>query len=590
MERCGLRMVTQRGNSPRRLTQRQRGESFGAPLHTRTPRGMTSPRFISSLAIAALGVSATLGAQLPDSTRVRVDSVFARWDRTDSPGCALGISQGGRPVYLHGYGMSDLQHALAITPTSIFHVASISKEFAAYAIALLAADGRLSLDDDVRKYVPEVPDYGPRITIRHLIHHTSGLRDQWQLLGYAGWRDDDLITEDDVLQIIARQRGVNFRPGDEWVYSNTGYTLLAVIVKRVSGQSLREFAQRRIFEPLGMRSTHFHDDHTMIVPGRTSAYQPRAGGGWSISIPVFDTYGATSLFTTAGDLLTWMANLDHPTVGTPALVAAAQTSGVLNDGTATGYGYGLSVGTYRGLTAIGHGGADAGYRAQVERYPERGIAISVLCNASIAAPNVLLRRVADVLLGTSVPPVTLVIDTVPRAFGADVRARWVGLYRDSISQQVLRITLKDDTLRTHDGRVLVPTSDTSVRVANGGSALLLRSSGTTVTGVEQVPRTTRRLILRREAYFSPDRSALAAYAGTYDSEELDVHYTIAVGDSGLVVRQRKIGELKLVPTARDAFTVDYGVFLQFTRAKSGRIDGFTLGDGRVRGVRFVRVP
>lgn len=556
---------------------------------------MTSPRRItslavSSLAMAAVGFSATLGAQLPDSTRVRVDSVFARWDRTDSPGCALGISQGGRPVYLHGYGMSDLQHALAITPTSIFHVASISKEFAAYAVALLAADGRLSLDDDVRKYVPEVPDYGPRITIRNLIHHTSGLRDQWQLLGYAGWRDDDLITEDDVLQIIARQRGVNFKPGDEWVYSNTGYTLLAVIVKRVSGKSLREFAQARIFEPLGMRSTHFHDDHTMIVPGRTSAYQPRAGGGWSISIPVFDTYGATSLFTTAGDLLTWMANLDHPTVGTPSLVAAAQTSGVLNDGTATGYGYGLSVGTYRGLTAIGHGGADAGYRAQVERYPERGIAISVLCNASIAAPNVLLRRVADVLLGNSVPPVTPAIDTVRRAVGADVRARWVGLYRDSVSQQVVRITLAGDTLRLQDGSVLVPTSDTSARINGRASALLLRIAGGKVLGVEQVPRSTRRLLFGRVDAASPDLNALAAYAGTYESAELDVRYTIAVTDSGLVIRHRKISAPALVPTARDAFTVDYGTFLQFTRAKSGKIDGFTLADLRVRGVRFERVP
>ncbi len=553
---------------------------------------MTIARQLALLSLAAAGclAPAALHAQLPDSTRLRVDSVFARWDRTDSPGCSLGISQEGKAVYLHGYGMSDLQHALAITPSSIFHVASISKEFAAYSIALLAADGRLSLDDDVRKYVPEVPDYGPRITIRHLIQHTSGLRDQWQLLSYAGWRDDDLITEGDVLAIIARQRGVNFKPGDEWVYSNTGYTLLAVIVKRVTGQSLRDFAQARIFAPLGMHDTHFHDDHTMIVPGRTSAYQPRDGGGWQISIPVFDTYGATSLFTTADDLLRWMANLDHPTVGTAALVTAAQTSAVLNDGTPTGYGYGLSVGTYRGLTAIGHGGADAGYRAQVERYPERGIAIAVLCNASIANPNLLLHRVADAMLGSSAPVATLAIDTVARTVSPSVKARWVGLYRDSVSQQVLRIALTNDTLRLQDGRLLTTTSDTSARVASGGSALVLRMAGGVVTGVEQIPRSTRRLVFRREASVSPDRAALAAYAGTYDSDELDVRYTIAVGDSGLVVRHRKLGELALAPTATDAFTIDYGVFLQFTRARNGKVNGFTLGDGRVRGVRFERVP
>ncbi len=542
-----------------------------------------------SLAVAVLLGPATLRAQLPDSTRTRVDAVFSRWDRTDSPGCSLGISQDGRPVYARGFGMSDMQHALAITPGSIFHVASISKEFAAYAVALLAADGRLTLDDDIRRYVPEVPDHGPRITIRNLIHHTSGLRDQWQLLGYAGWRDDDLITEGDVLAIVARQRGVNFKPGDEWLYSNTGYTLLAVIVKRVSGQSLREFAQARIFAPLGMRDTHFHDDHTMIVPGRTSAYQPRDGGGWRISIPVFDTYGATSLFTTSGDLLKWMANLDHPTVGTEALVAAAQTSGVLNDGTPTGYGYGLTVGRYRGLTAIGHGGADAGYRAQVERYPERGIAVAVLCNASIAAPNVLLRRVTDVLLGASAPPHVASIDTVTRPVAVAAKQRWVGIYRDTLSQQVMRIRLTNDTLRLLDGRVLATTSDTSARIGNSASALVLRSAGGVVTAVQQLPRNTRDLVFRREVAFTLDRAALAAFAGTYESDELDVRYTLAVTDSGLVMRHRKLGELVMVPTWRDAFTVDYNFFCQFTRDRSGKVTGFTVNDGRVRGVRFDRV-
>lgn len=549
-------------------------------------------RHLLALSLAVAGtVRATNGlAQLPDSTRARVDAVFARWDRTDSPGCALGVSQGGRQVYARGYGMADLQHALAITPASIFHVASISKQFAAVSVALLAADGRLSLDDDVRRYVPEVPDYGTRITIRHLIHHTSGLRDQWQLLGYAGWRfPDDLITERDVLGIVSRQKGLNFRPGDEWVYSNTGYTLLAVIVKRVSGQSLREFAHERIFEPLGMSSTHFHDDHTMIVRGRTSAYEPRTGGGWRISIPVFDTYGATSLFTTVGDLLTWMANLDTPRVGSAVLVRAAQGSGVLNDGTPTGYGYGMSVGTYRGLTAIGHGGADAGYRAQVERYPERGIAIAVLCNASIAGPNVLLRNVADVLLGTSVPPPVVTIDTVPRAASLAAKQRWVGTYRDTVSQGIIRVRLAGDTLLLGDGRRLVTTSDTSARIAGSGSAFVLRQAAGAVTAIVQVPRTTRDLVFHREAPFAPDRAALAAYTGAWYSEELDVRYEVTLGDSGLVVTHRKLDDERLVPASRDAFTMRFDTLVRFTRDRAGRVTGLTITDGRVRGVAFTRV-
>jgi CubicO group peptidase (beta-lactamase class C family) len=234
-----------------------------------------------------------------------------------------------------------------------------------------------------------------------------------------------------------------------------------------------------------MRDTHFHDDHTMIVRGSHLGVRPRPGGGWKISIPVFDTYGATSLFTTAGDMLKWMANLDAPTVGTRALVAAAQTSSTLNDGTPTSYGYGLSIFKYRGLSAIGHGGADAGYRAQVERYPERGIAIAVLCNAAIATPNVLTRNVLDVCLVPALRGRALSIDTVPRAVSAEIKQRWVGTYRDSVSQAVLRVRLAGDTLTLGDGRPLVITSDTSARIAASANALVLRSSGTTVTGVAQ---------------------------------------------------------------------------------------------------------
>ncbi len=527
-------------------------------------------------------------AQLPDSIRTRVDAVFARWDRTDSPGCALGISQAGREVYRRGYGMSDLQHALAITPASIFHVASISKQFAAYSVALLAEGGRLSLDDDVRKYVPEIPDYGRKISIRHLIQHTSGLRDQWQLLGYAGWREDDVITERDVLGIVSRQKRVNFPPGDEYLYSNTGYTLLGVIVHRVSGKTLRAFSEERIFAPLGMRDTHFHDDHTMIVPRRTSAYQPRDGGGWRISIPVFDTYGATSLFTTPSDLLKWMANLDTPAVGSRALVDAAQKSAVLTGGSLIGYGYGFTINTYRGLTAIGHGGADAGYRAQVERYPERGIAIAVLCNASIAGPGVLLRKVADVLLGSSAPPPVVSIDTTPRSVSPAARQRWVGTYRDTVSQQVIRVRLSGDSLLLGDGRNLVTTSDTAARIGVSGNALVLRSSGGAVSGVTQLPRTTRELDFQREESFTPDRAALASYTGSFYSDELDVRYEITLEDSALVIHNRKLDDEKLTPAFRDAFTVGFGATVQFQRDRTGKVTRFTITDGRVRGVRFDR--
>jgi CubicO group peptidase (beta-lactamase class C family) len=307
-------------------------------------------------------------------------------------------------VYSRGYGMANLETGSAITPASIFHVASISKQFAAFSVALLAEDGKLSLDDVIQKYLPEIPVYARPITIRHLIHHTSGLRDQWSLLGMADWRDDDLITENDVLSIVSRQKEINFLPGDEYIYSNTGYTLLGTIVKRVSGKSLREFSDERIFQPLGMTSTHFHDDHTMVVPGRTSAYEPRPGGGWAVSIPVFDTYGATSLFTTVADLLKWEQNFAEPKVGSRGLIEKAQQPTTLTSGRPLNYGYGLSIETYRGVRGVGHGGADAGYRSDVVRFPDSGLAVAVLCNASNSGPGGLARKVADILLEKQLAP------------------------------------------------------------------------------------------------------------------------------------------------------------------------------------------
>jgi CubicO group peptidase (beta-lactamase class C family) len=283
---------------------------------------------LPALAAALLAASRSPGQASADTTTRAVDRVFEAFRDTEGPGCALGVGRNGRAIYERGYGMANLETGTPIRPSSIFHVASVSKQFTAMAIMLLARDGKLSVDDNIRKYLPEIPDYGTPITIRHLLNHTSGLRDQWELLALARGRfEENRITEADVMDIVPRQKALNFTPGSEYLYSNTGYTLLAVIVKRVSGLSLRDFADQRIFKPLGMTSTHFHDDYTMLVPGRTSAYAPR-GSSWHVSIPNFDTYGATSLYTTVGDLVKWEANFDNPIVGDKALSSKCKRRGV----------------------------------------------------------------------------------------------------------------------------------------------------------------------------------------------------------------------------------------------------------------------
>lgn len=526
----------------------------------------------------------TLGAQVPEPIRRGVDSVFMHLNRTDGPGCAVGVSEQGRMVYTRGYGMADLQHRIAIGPQSIFHVASISKQFAAIAVALLAEEGTLSLDDDVRTYVPELPVYEAPITIRHLMHHTSGLRDQWNLLGYAGWRfPTDLITEQDVLQIASRQRALNFRPGAEYLYSNTGFTLLALIVQRASGQSLASYAQARFFGPLGMRNTHFHDDYAMIVPGRTSAYTPTSGGGWRIATPTFDTYGATSLFSTAEDLLLWMAMLDSPAAARTALIRAAQTSAVLNDGTPTQYGYGLTLNTWRGIRAIGHGGADAGYRAYVERYPDFGVAVAVLCNAANAGPNTLARAVAARVLENRLPFEMVEARAPEHRPSAAVRQAWVGVYRDTVSHAVLRVRLVGDSVLVNDVR-LAFGSDTTATTSNVEGWYSLQPGAANAT-IRIHPKGTRQRVFVRQA---PALSSLTAYTGTFASDELDVRYLFAIRDGNLHLSHRKLGDLALQPAGRDVFTTLNGSTIVFQRDRRGRVTGFTLNDARVRGVGFVR--
>ena len=548
-------------------------------------------RIQCSLVLAAfLGAAAPAAAQqLTTGEIARVDSVFARLTSTAGPGCALGISRDGHLVYSRGYGMANLETGTAITPASIFHVASISKQFAAFSVALLAEEGKLSLDDDIRKYVPEIPAYAKPITVQHLIHHTSGLRDQWSLLGMADWRDDDLITEDDVLAIVSRQKALNFMPGDEYTYSNTGYTLLAVIVKRVSGKSLRQFADERIFQPLGMTSTHFHDDHTMVVPGRTSAYNPREGGGWMVSIPVFDTYGATSLFTTAGDLLKWEQNFADPKVGSRALIEKAQQSTTLNSGRKLDYGYGLSIEDYRGVRAVGHGGADAGYRADVLRFPDAGLAIDVLCNAANSGPNDLSRKVADILLEKQLKPAPAqTASGTAQAVSAELQTRIAGLYLKRGVDEVFEVGAKDGKLMLLPFQLPIRhvVADTFVTEVFPVSFVTEGPPGPAKVLKIKIA-TEPEGVFDRVSGFKPTRTELDAFTGTYYSDELDVRYRVERKDSVLAVVMRRRGTMKLQPAFADGFTSpDIGT-LRFTREK-GKVAGFLVTSGRVRNVAFTR--
>jgi CubicO group peptidase (beta-lactamase class C family) len=339
------------------------------------------------------------GAQMApaDSVSQWVDSIFAPYASTRSPGCAVGVVQQGSLTLNKAYGMADLEHDTPIGLDTRFYIASISKQFTAMSVVLLEQDGRLSLDDSIQKWVPEVPSFGAKITLRHLLNHTSGLRDYFTLLAVSGWPEDGLLNEPQFLSLVQRQKSLNFSPGEEFLYSNTGYVLLSIVVKRASGKSLRDFAAERIFKPLGMTHTEFRDDHTALVPHRASGYQS-TGSTYRISQPEFDVVGDGGAYSTIEDLAKWDANFEKPKVGGKQAIALLQTPGRLNDGQTIPYAFAVTTGEFHGLKTYSHGGSYGGYRSMALRIPERHLSVITLCNTS-DAPNSLAEQVSSVVLG-----------------------------------------------------------------------------------------------------------------------------------------------------------------------------------------------
>jgi CubicO group peptidase (beta-lactamase class C family) len=346
----------------------------------------------------ALLVSPLAVAQSPRNPAV--DRVFAEWDTPTSPGCALGVIRDGRVVYERGYGVANLDYDIPNGPRMVYYIGSDSKQFTAAAVALLAMRGQLSLDDDVRKYFPELPDYGAPVRIRHLIHHTSGLRDIYTLMSLRGDRLEDVFPDSEALALIFRQRGLAFPPGSAYSYSNSGYFLLAQLVKRVSGRTLREFTDAEFFQPLGMANTHFHDDPGHVMKNRAMSYEPDGKGSFRISyLQNFDKVGAGGLYSTVDDLRRWDENFYTHKVGGPALQALIHTRGVLTNGDTLPYAFGNNVTTHRGLRTVEHGGSMMGYKAFIVRYPDQRLSVLTTCNLGSIDPGPLSHAVAEVFLG-----------------------------------------------------------------------------------------------------------------------------------------------------------------------------------------------
>src|SRR6476660_154967 len=404
---------------------------------------MTKKTFFFALAVLTFLSTATWD-QVPTKVRVvaGAERGFEKYTKeyvAPAPGCAAAVSLNGETVFEKAFGLADLEFNVPNTSQTIFESGSVAKQFTAASLVLLQLEGKLNLDDPVRKYIPELPDYGSPLTIRHLLNHTSGIRDWGSVLGLTGaGRGDRVISQDLALDVITHQRGLDFTPGSEYSYSNSGYNLLAIIVERVSKQKFPAFVEERFFKPLGMKNSSWRDDYTRIVPGRAQAYSRQGNGPWRLNMPFMNVYGNGGMLTTVGDWMKWHAMLDSQSLGAP-LVNALETRGMLNDGRKITYALGLEVDTYKGLKDVSHGGATAGYQTFLARYPDNKVSVGVMCNGTSPSAGEIAANITDEIFGPFPQPAKTDSATV----SADELKKFVGVWRNEKTHAPARFAIQN---------------------------------------------------------------------------------------------------------------------------------------------------
>jgi CubicO group peptidase (beta-lactamase class C family) len=529
-----------------------------------------------------------------DDRTDKVDKLFEQWDSTISPGVSMAIIHNGEIIYERGYGMANLEHNVPITPETVFRIGSTSKQFTAACIAILSIQGKLSLDDDIRKYLPELPAYEKSITVRHLIHHISGIRDYLGLARLSGISGDDFFTPEETVAMIARQKGLNFVPGDEHLYSNSGYFLLGVIVSRVSGKSLDAFAQEHIFKPLGMKNTHYHDDYTKIVKKRADGHD-ETEDGFTILNTVLNHVGDGGVFTTVEDLYFWDQAFYNFKLG-KELMDLIHRTGVLNDGKKLRYAFGLNVGKYKGLKLVAHGGAFVGFRADMIRFPEEKFTVICLANLASINPSKLCRQIADIYLADKftedTEPEKEAESTTPVTLSQSELNNKVGKYTDEKEEFVADISLKDNSLIVEAMGIsfsLIPISQSKFISKDAPVDLLIEffPADEEASGANLTVERDQKVQLNKIPSIAPlTPEQLKVYTGPYYNDELPATYILAIEEGKLIFKHRNAPEENLKIIDKDKFMSGYGK-LEFIRGKGKKISGFYLDAGRVR-IQFLK--
>jgi CubicO group peptidase (beta-lactamase class C family) len=536
------------------------------------------------IAVVCLGFGQAV-SQVPDRAKViagaeRAFEKAAKTSPMSAPGCAVGVSLNGESVFEKAFGMAEMEHGIANTPQTIFESGSVAKQFTAAAIILLQQEGKLSIDDPVRKYIPELPEYDKPVTIRHILTHTAGLRDWGSVMSLTGaGRGDRVVTQAIALDVIYRQKHLDFTPGAEYSYSNSGYQLAAEIVERVSKQKFADFVNERVFKPLGMTKSSWRDDYRKLVPGRAQGYSKSGPTApWMLNMPIMNVVGNGGMLTTVGDWLKWNAALDARTLGAP-FVEALETQAVLNDKRKISYALGVEVGNYKGIKEVTHSGGTAGYQTYLARFPEKKLSIAALCNGFPPASGEIVYNIVDEIFGPWPEPAKVATVSVPE----EKLKKYAGVYRNDVTRNINRITIDKGELNINGG-ALKAVPDGSFTL---GERKMKFKDGSPITAeIANTDGSVTRLTMVSE--WKPTAAELAPFAGDWAAEEAQSTLNLAVeGDKTFIVI-RPVAKIPMIPTFKDHFSAQ-GYVVWFTRDQSGKVKDMHVGTGRMRDMQFSRV-
>ena len=539
---------------------------------------------VRTLIVLFLTITAATAALAADVTAQNVNQLFAAFDKPRSPGCSVGVVRNGSFVYKKSFGYASLELEVPLTPESVFYFGSVSKQFTAASVVLAAEQGNLSLDDNVRKYLPELPDYGHPVTLRQMLHQTSGFRDLFDLISLSGRNAAEISSPTDILKLIARQKGLNNVPGAEWIYSNSNYFLLAEVIHRATKKSLARFAAENIFQPLGMTHTLFYDDSTMVVPKRVAAYDPGKNGNFLVDwSTTYDLVGGGGLMSTVDDLLLWDRNFNSSRLGKGTLLKELQSYGILNNGNRINYAMGLSLGDYRSLPTVEHSGALFGYRTEFLRFPQQQFSVIVLCNLSSSGPEAIAHKIADLYLQGDLAPGFDAAHALP---GFPNPVAFAGTYLDPRTKTIYKFTADHGNLMAWEA--VLQRIDANKFYDLSSDVITFDNENGIMHASLRIPG---------ELYFSGDKlqplqfsvAELTSYVGTFYSEELDTTYTLSIEEGHLTLKNQDNARVPLDAVTQDEFySSDFGTIV-FNTDAGHHVSGFSLFAQAARGIICIRV-